>query len=106
MSKVGFIIFFLALANVLPSQNDRFYSEEELVQHSEFLEATAQKYNGELNKAKDLYIKALKKDESNHVAAFEIAKIFVEHGNYDEAIRYGNKALKSQPSNQIGRAHV
>lgn len=74
------------------------YTEDELALHSEFIDAAAQKYKGELSKAALLFEEILKKDNSHHAAAFEVAKIKFEQKKYEESIRFGNKALDKNPN--------
>jgi len=94
------IIFFLAIANVLSAQENVYYSEDELRGHAAFMDAMVQKYQGNDDKAIELFKQILKADAKNHSVAFEIAKLQIIKGNLNEAIRYAEKALVVESDNK------
>jgi len=81
------------------AQVTKTYTEDELNLQSQFIDAAAAKYKGDLSKSASLFEEILKTDNSYHAAAFEIAKIKFEQKKYDESIRFGSKALDKNPNN-------
>ena len=95
--KTPVISFFLILFS-LPILGQRV-SEQEIGIQKIFIEANGERLLGNFEKAIPLYEEVLKKDKSNHAAAYELARIYTATNKDDQAIKSLKKAVANAPNN-------
>ena len=64
-----------------------------------YMEATQARMRGELPKALMLYQKCVKSDPQNAAAMFELAKLYHQGQNYDQAVDYAKQAIAADKRN-------
>ena len=95
--KTPVISFFLVLLS-LPILAQRV-SEQEIGIQKLFIEANGERLLGNFDKAIPLFEEVLKKDKTNHAAAYELARIYTATNKNDEAIKSLKKAMANAPEN-------
>ncbi len=73
--------------------------QERLESTAMLIEGIQQKILGNTDRAKAMFINATEKDPENDAAHFELAKIYTEEGDYENAHSSINKAISLDPSN-------
>lgn len=92
------VISFLLVLMALPILAQRV-SEQEIGIQKIFIEAHGERLLGNFDKAIPLYEEVLKKDKSNHAAAYELARIYTATNKNNEAIKSLKKAVANAPEN-------
>lgn len=95
--KTPVISLFLLLIS-LPILAQRV-SEQEIGIQKIFIEANGERLLGNYEKAIPLYEEVLKKDKTNHAAAYELARIYTATNKNNEAIKSLKKAIANAPAN-------
>ncbi len=96
-----FLLFLLcqtSLTNSLFAQIKQV-SEEEINTQKVFIDATKEKILGNYEKAATLFKEVLKRDKKNHVAAYELARIYNVLDKKDKALQSIKTAISSDPAN-------
>jgi len=81
------------------SAQQKRVSARELELETQFIDANRERLLGNFDKAIPLYEAILKEDETNHAAAYELARIYDEQEIYDKSVRYARQAVEADPSN-------
>lgn len=100
--KTGVLCLWVLLL-VVSAQAQKTYTEEEITQERMFLEAYEKKLIGKYEEAIELYKKVHEESESNHAAAFELARIYDQQKDANEAIRWMKLAQIADPDNEYYR---
>lgn len=95
--KTPVISLFLILLS-LPILGQRM-SEQEINVQKIFIQANGERLLGNFDKAIVLYEEVLKKDKTNHAAAYELARIYSATSRNDEAIKSLKTSILIDPSN-------
>lgn len=95
--KTPVISFFLILLS-LPILGQRM-SEQEINIQKIFIDANGERLLGNFDKATVLYEEVLKKDKTNHAAAYELSRIYSATSKNDEAIKSLKTAILIDPTN-------
>ena len=66
---------------------------------SRFIDASRERILGNYDKAIPIYEEILKKDENNHAAAYELARVYMAKETFDKAVRYAKTAIELDPEN-------
>lgn len=74
-------------------------SEEEINTQKMFIDATKEKILGNYENAATLFKEVLKRDKNNHVAAYELARIYNVLEKKDKALQSIKMAITSEPNN-------
>jgi tetratricopeptide (TPR) repeat protein len=74
-------------------------SEKNVFQEQQFIEAKLQALLGNYAKAKDLLRELVKTDPENAAASFELARVYDQLGDKDEAVRWARKAAELETKN-------
>lgn len=89
-----------------PAQAPAGYMERQMVTGTDRLqssallvEATRQKVLGNLPQAVVLYLEAINKDPRNDAAYFELAKAHAMQGQFEDALKFAQKAAEIDPDN-------
>jgi tetratricopeptide (TPR) repeat protein len=89
---------FAGSSGVLLAQQVRV-SEREVELETRFIDANRERILGNYDKAIPIYEEILKRDEDNHAAAYELARVYDAMETYDKAIRYAKQAIEGDPAN-------
>ena len=92
---IGFLMMGFAL-NAQPVQ----FSEQDLSVERMFIEAKTKALIGDMDGAVELYKNILTNESNNDVAAYELAKIYLQIENYGEAVKSINLALGNHSGNK------
>lgn len=92
-----FCIFFCLVA--LSATAQKTYSEEEINLDRLFLDAYGKKIIGKYGEAIEIYEKLYKDAPNSHAAAFELARIYEQQEDQQEAIRWMKLAQSGDPTN-------
>lgn len=75
---------------------DRFLEEDYNLQ-AIYIDANLQKILGNTDKAIELYQEAFKQDRENHAAAFELARLYLEREEIEQALKHAKLAVDIAP---------
>jgi pentatricopeptide repeat protein len=95
---IGFILFTCLVSTPLNGQIKQV-SEEEVNTQMVFIDATKEKILGNYEKAVSLYSEVLKRDETNDVAAYELARIYHVLEKKNDALKLIKQATSIDPDN-------
>ena len=94
------LLCFIFFVEVLPAQDGKRYTEEEVTIEKMFIEAKKHKLLGDFDAAKDLFSQLLKKYRNHDVAAYELAELYHREDETEDALHYINLALGNQQRNK------
>lgn len=96
--KIG-ILWICFCALTLSAQAQKIYSEEEINQERMLLDAYGKKILGKYDEAIAIYEKLYKDAPGSHAAAYELARIYEQQEQPQEAIRWMKLAQTGDPEN-------
>lgn len=99
MKYLIFILFSIVILSSSFAQEEKRYTEEEIAVQGKFIKATQKKLIGKIDEAISIYEEILKTDKNNGLALFDLSRIYLEKDEKDQAINYGEKAVKWVPDN-------
>lgn len=96
--KFGLLLLTMLFTVVLTDAQQR-YTESDVNLEKVFIEANREKLLENYDKAESLYKEVLKRDKSNHAAAYELARIYDLKTEEDRAIKSIQTAIDIEPGN-------
>lgn len=100
MNYLRLIFFFCLISLSQLSQAQFQVSEEEVNTQKVFIDATKEKLLGNYENAATLFKEVLKRDKTNHAAAYELARIYDFLDVKDKALQSIKMAIALSPDNQ------
>ena len=99
---LGFLILLIGFfpATQLAQEKKDPLKEKERREFNElFFEAEKQKNLGNPKEAQEIYLRLHKMDEDNATVSYELAQIYANEGNKEEAVYYGERAVAGDEEN-------
>ena len=95
-----FLLLIILLTSLtLKAQEENRYTEKDIAAQGKFIKATQKKLIGKLDEAIIIYNEILENNPNSAVALFDLSRIYFRKEIKDEAITYGEKAIKKDPGN-------
>jgi len=95
-----FLLLIILLTSLtLKAQQENRYTEKDIAAQGKFIKATQKKLIGKLDEAIIIYNEILENNPNSAVALFDLSRIYFRKEIKDEAISYGEKAIKKDPGN-------
>lgn len=93
------LVFFLCMIITFPLSSQERFTEDEIKAEDNYLAAQVEAFKGRNDKAIQLYLGIFKKDKTNGVVAYELAKSYEAIEDYPNADKYASIAIRLLPDN-------
>ena len=94
------LIGFFPATHLAQEKNDPLKPKERRAYNELFFEAEKQKSLGNMEEAREIYLQLHKMDGTNPTVSYELARIFAQQTNKEEAVYYGELAVEGDPRNE------
>ncbi|MGB3548138.1 MAG: tetratricopeptide repeat protein [Saprospiraceae bacterium] len=99
------LLFFFLLTATLAAQPGSM-TEAEVKSEKAFIEAKREALLGNLDEAIPRFEQIIDEDPANHVAAFELARLYKSREDMNKAVTFAERAYRAQPANNWYRAYL
>lgn len=98
-SFIPLFLFMLSLSFLSQAQKDNRPTEKAILLEKAFIEASREKILGNYDEAVRLYMEVLQKDHENHVANYELARVYQKLKQQDKALLRAERAVSLDQHN-------